>query len=101
MEFEPSSELVTLLLEVTLAVVLFTDATKINPSSWRADAFAPGRLLTWGFPLTALLGFIVAALMFSGPSVWEAALIGVILAPTDAALGQAVVTNPRVPRPIR
>ncbi len=100
-EFEPDSEMVTLLLEVTLAVVLFTDATTINASSWRLDAFVPGRLLTWGFPLTVLLGSVVAALMFDGLSVWEAALIGTILAPTDAALGQAVVTNPRVPRRIR
>jgi NhaP-type Na+/H+ or K+/H+ antiporter len=86
---------------VTLAVVLFTDATKINASNWRAEAFVPGRLLTWGLPLTVLFGAAVAAVMFTSLGIWEAALIGAILAPTDAALGQAVVTNPRVPQRIR
>ena len=61
----------------------------------------PGRLLTWGLPLTVMFGAVVAGLMFTSLSIWEAALIGAILAPTDAALGQAVVTNPRVPQRIR
>ena len=101
LDVEASSEQVTLLLEVTLAVVLFTDATKINAGNWRAEAFVPARLLTWGLPLTVMFGAVVAALMFTSLGIWEAALIGAILAPTDAALGQAVVTNPRVPQRIR
>jgi NhaP-type Na+/H+ or K+/H+ antiporter len=46
-------------------------------------------------------GTVLALIVFAGIAPWQAALIGVILAPTDAALGQAVVANPRVPAVIR
>jgi NhaP-type Na+/H+ or K+/H+ antiporter len=48
-----------------------------------------------------MAGWGLALLLFSDLSVWEAGLIAVILAPTDAALGQAVISNPRVPQRIR
>lgn len=92
---------VTLLFELTLSVVLFSDATTISSSNWRKDTSIPGRLLGVGLPLTILLGTIVAALLFTDLGIWEAAVIGAILAPTDASLGQAVVSNPRVPLRIR
>jgi NhaP-type Na+/H+ or K+/H+ antiporter len=92
---------INLLLEATLAIVLFSDATVINSSNWREEASIPGRLLTIGLPLTVAAGFVVAAMMFSNLGMWQVALIAAILAPTDAALGQAVISNPRVPQPIR
>jgi NhaP-type Na+/H+ or K+/H+ antiporter len=92
---------VTLLFEVTLAVVLFSDATTISSSDWRKDTSIPGRLLSIGLPLTILFGTIMAALLFTDLGIWEAAVIGAILAPTDASLGQAVISNPRVPLRIR
>lgn len=92
---------VRLLLEVTLVIVLFTDALAINTSRWREDASIPARLLGIGLPLTMLLGWGLAAVLAPDLGVWEAGLIGVLLAPTDAALGQAVVSNPRVPERIR
>jgi NhaP-type Na+/H+ or K+/H+ antiporter len=58
-------------------------------------------MLLVGMPLTIALGTVAAMLIFDGLDVWEAALLAAILAPTDAALGQAVVTNPRVPVRIR
>jgi len=97
----PSSEAVTTLLELTLAVVLFSDANAINSTAWRNEAFVPGRLLLVGMPLTIALGLGTAAIMFTDLGIWEAALIAAILAPTDASLGQAVISNPRVPRRIR
>ncbi|MGI9603042.1 MAG: cation:proton antiporter [Acidimicrobiales bacterium] len=100
-EAEPSAEAVTLLLEMTLAIVLFTDATAINSTAWRQEAFVPGRLLVVGLPLAILLGTGVASGLFSELGVWEAALIATILAPTDASLGQAVISNRRVPQRIR
>ena len=48
-----------------------------------------------------LAGTVAAVMVFGGLELWQAALIGVILAPTDAALGQAVVANPRVPGVVR
>jgi NhaP-type Na+/H+ or K+/H+ antiporter len=100
-ETEPNMESVTTLLEITLAVVLFSDANAINSTAWRKEAFIPGRLLVWGMPLTILLGLGAALALFTELGIWEAALIAAILAPTDASLGQAVISNPRVPQRIR
>ena len=94
-------ELVKTLLEATLVLVLFTDAMSINAKSWRKQAYIPERLLGIGLPLTIALGFIAALVLFGKLDVWEAALVGAILAPTDAALGLAVISNPRVPLSIR
>ncbi|MBT8246485.1 MAG: cation:proton antiporter [Acidimicrobiia bacterium] len=60
-----------------------------------------GRLLGIGLPLTIAVGAGFAVLLFTDLSVWEAAVIGAVIAPTDAALGQAVISNPRVPERIR
>jgi len=94
--------LTTVTFEVTLVLVLFTDAMAVNRgSSLRSEVALPGRLLVIGLPLTILLGWALAAVMFRELDFWEAAIVGAILAPTDAALGLAVVSNPRVPELIR
>ena len=98
---KPNPEAVTTLLEITLAIVLFSDANAINSTAWRTEAFVPGRLLLIGMPLTIALGVGAAVILFTGLGIWEAALIAAILAPTDASLGQAVISNPRVPQRIR
>lgn len=92
---------VNILFQGTLALLLFTDAAALHFSSWKQDAALPGRLLGIGLPLTIALGTVFAAVLFTDLSVWEAAIIGAITAPTDAALGQAVISNPRVPDRIR
>jgi sodium/hydrogen antiporter len=92
---------VLLLGEIALAIVLFTDAARINLPSLRQNEGLPLRLLGIGMPLTIVLGTAVAALVLTDLSFWEAAIVGTVLAPTDAALGQAVVSNPRVPARIR
>ncbi len=92
---------IDLVFQVTLVLVLFTDAAALHVSSWRRDAKLPGRMLGIGLPLTVALGAIVAAVLFTDLGFWEAAIIGAIIAPTDAALGQAVISNPRVPERIR
>jgi hypothetical protein len=43
---------VSLLLELTLALLLFTDATKVHVTSWETDMELPTRLLAIGMPLT-------------------------------------------------
>lgn len=92
---------VEFLLEVALALVLFVDALAISSGDWRAKRRLPARLLLVGMPLTMVLGWVVARALFPGLEPAEAALVGICLAPTDAALGQAVVTDPRVPAAIR
>jgi NhaP-type Na+/H+ or K+/H+ antiporter len=88
-------------LEITLAVVLFTDAYSVSHLDWKEDTTIPGRLLGIGLPVMMVAGTLVAVLVFPGLSILEAALLGVMLAPTDAALGTGVVSNPRVPVRIR
>ena len=89
------------LAEATLALVLFSDASSIDLRALRRGASVPLRLLGIGLPLTIALGALAAAVIFGELTFWEAVIVGVILAPTDAALGQAVVTEPRVPTRIR
>jgi len=100
-EFGVDDHAVLLLGEIALALVLFTDAARVNLFSFRQDEGLPLRLLGIGMPLTIVLGTATAALLLTDLSLWEAAIVGTVLAPTDAALGQAVVSNPRVPARIR
>ena len=95
------SEAVTLLLEVALVAVLFTDAAGVRWSVLRRDDALSLRLLGLGLPLTMLLGAIAAWMLLPGFTVWEWALVAVILAPTDAALGQPAIADPRVPASVR
>ena len=100
-EFELEGHTVLFLGEITLAIVLFTDAARIKLSSLRQNEGLPLRLLGIGMPLTIALGTAAAVLLLTDLTVWEAAIVGTVLAPTDAALGQAVVSNPRVPVRVR
>jgi len=92
---------VRILAEATLIVVLFTDAIRIDLGMLRTQVDLPGRLLGIGLPLTVIGGTVAAAWLLGGLGLWEAALVAAILTPTDAALGQAVVSNPRVPVRVR
>ena len=96
-----TSSAVRALAEATLALVLFCDASRIKLGHLRREAGVPARLLGIGLPLTIALGAVAAAAVFDVLTVGEALIPGVILAPTDAALGQSVVSEPRVPEPIR
>ncbi len=89
------------LAEVTLALVLFADASRVNVRALRADAALPARLLGIGLPLTIGAGAGAAALLFGGSGLWVAAAIGAIVAPTDAALGAAIMGDERVPSGVR
>jgi len=87
--------------EATLAVVLFSDASRIDLTALRRTLHIPARLLGVGLPLTILAGFAVALLVLPDLAWPEALLVAIILAPTDAALGQVVVTSKRLPVRIR
>jgi sodium/hydrogen antiporter len=100
-EFKLDDHTVLLVGEIALAIVLFTDAARTNLSALRENEALPLRLLGIGMPLTIALGTLVAALVLTDLTFWEAAIVATVLAPTDAALGQAVVSNPRVPVRIR
>ena len=89
------------LAEVTLVLLLFTDASRIDTKLLRRQHDIPVRLLLIGLPLTIALGALTGALIFPVLSIWQALLMAAVLAPTDAALGQAVVSDERVPVRIR
>ncbi len=97
----PNTEAVRLAVELTLALILFCDASTVNLRAAESDVGLPLRLLGIGLPLTIALGAVAAHVVFPSMSWSEAALISAILAPTDAALGVAVVTNTAVPARIR
>jgi sodium/hydrogen antiporter len=95
------SETTLIITELTLGVLLFADAATVQLREVKGDARLPVRLLVVGLPLTIALGTVAAKVLFPEAGWAAAALIASILAPTDAALGLAVVTNPVVPARIR
>ena len=100
-DISSTTSTVRALAEATLALVLFADASRIDFARLRREVSVPLRLLGLGLPLTIALGALGAAVILDQLTFGEALILAVILAPTDAALGQAVVTEPRVPGRIR
>lgn len=98
---EVNAETIRILAELTLALVLFTDAADADLGVLRKTLALPSRLLLLGLPFTILLGFGVGVLVFNDLSLFEVALLATMLAPTDAALGKGVITNPAVPNGVR
>jgi NhaP-type Na+/H+ or K+/H+ antiporter len=97
----PSHELVKALAEVTLVLVLFSDASRVGLRDLRADMGLCVRLLVIGLPLTIGLGTLLAWAMVGETNLWLALLVGAALAPTDAALGAGMMVNRAVPVRIR
>lgn len=89
------------LAEITLILVLFSDAAQVNLRLLLKDYTLPLRMLLIGMPLTILLGAAVAAWVSPAAPLALSFLLATILTPTDAALGQAVVSSPKVPVRIR
>ena len=91
-----------LIAEITLIIILFVDASLIPVNRLRETLSGiPTRLLGIGLPLTMVFGTLVGLVMFPQINIWLIAMIALILAPTDAALGQAVVKSDAVPARIR
>ena len=95
------TERIRALIEITLALVLFVDASSIAVRWFRTEWQYPARLLGIGLPLTVVLGTLVAALLFPGNDIWLMAVVGAALAPTDAALGVSIIENERIPLRLR
>ncbi|MFN2167881.1 MAG: cation:proton antiporter, partial [Anaerolineae bacterium] len=100
-ELDLHNEIVRVIAEMTLVLVLASDASRIDLRRLVREYNLPLRLLGIGLPLTMILGTLLAAAMFGDLPIWEAAIVAIILAPTDASLGQPVVSNPLVPSNIR
>ena len=95
------SESVRWIAEATLTVVLFSDASRIDLAAMRREYVVPLRLLAIGLPLTIVAGALAGIGVLGELAFIEVVLLSIVLAPTDAALGQAVVTDPRIPSRVR
>lgn len=89
------------LTELTLALLLFSDASRVNITMLRRDIGVPARLLGIGLPITVLLGALIAAWLFGDFSWALAGFVGAALAPTDAALSVQVINDDRIPMRVR
>jgi len=97
-----NTKVVQTVAEITLIIILFVDASLIKFSELKKVLSGiPARLLMIGLPLTMLLGTVLAQLLFPSYNIWALAMLALILSPTDAALGQAVVKSKNVPQRIK
>ena len=96
-----NANFLSVLAELTLALLLFVDAATADLKELGRSAVLPRRLLLISLPLTIGLGILAGATLFDTLTFIEIALLATILAPTDAALGKAVVTDKNVPNRIR
>jgi NhaP-type Na+/H+ or K+/H+ antiporter len=87
--------------EVTLALLLFADASRVSIAKVKRDFRFPARLLGVGLPLSIVLGSILAAWLLDDVSWALAGFVGATLAPTDAALSAQVINDERIPMRIR
>jgi NhaP-type Na+/H+ or K+/H+ antiporter len=101
LELEVEGEQVKLLAEITLTLVLFADASRISLRALHREYAVPLRLLGIGLPLTIAAGALIGAAVVPGIGLAEALVLAIVLACTDAALGQAVVSDERVPSRVR
>ena len=91
------SETVRTIAEITLALMLFHDAARIRLRVLWQESTLPARLLAIGLPLMIVFGALLGYVMFPSLGWIGAALVGTMLAPTDAALGEQVVSDERLP----
>lgn len=101
LELEGNLKASLFIAEMGLVLLLFTDASRLKLKNLRSLRRLPARLLSIGMLLTIFLGAAAALVIFPHLSIWEAGILAAILAPTDAGLGQVIVSSPRVPIRIR
>ena len=89
-----SLEIFLAIAELGLVLLLFVDASRVDLNLLKSAGTIPTRLLTVGMLLTIGLSMMAALILLGDLSIWEAGILAAILAPTDAGLGQAIVTNP-------
>ncbi|SFV52409.1 Na+/H+ antiporter [hydrothermal vent metagenome] len=98
----PNAEAVQIVAEIALIMVLFSDAAAINLTHLKKHWRLPSSLLFIAMPISIVITFLTAKLFFpEESSLYYLLLLALILAPTDAALGKAVVSDKSVPETIR
>ena len=92
---------IRIIVDFTLALILFIDAANANLEVLRKNMKIPARMLLVGMPLVILLGVVFGRYLFPGMPLFELCILATILAATDAALGKGVITNKAVPARVR
>jgi NhaP-type Na+/H+ or K+/H+ antiporter len=95
------ANMVTVLVEIALVLVLFSDAALLDLGLLKQSWKIPARLLFIGLPITVVAGTIAGKILFPQMPFLDLLLLALILTPTDAALGKAVVSDPIVPKTVR
>ena len=95
------AESIQVIAEVTLALVLFSDASRVNLAELRRDVGLPVRLLGIGLPLSVIVGAVLASVLLLDIPWGLAGFVGAALAPTDAALSIQVIEDKRIPIRLR
>ena len=94
------SSLILPIIELVLAIVLFSDAARTRLRVLYHSYQLPLLLLVVALPLTLLLGAVFAYWLL-GLSWLYAVLLAVIVTPTDAALCKGFITQKKVPAKLR
>ena len=101
LEIDLNTEIVTIIAEIALIIILFSDASSLKLKALKSEWGIPFRLLFIGLPITIAFATVVGMLVFPNESFIYILLMALLLAPTDAALGKAVVSDKSVPQKIR
>jgi NhaP-type Na+/H+ or K+/H+ antiporter len=101
MESETNTQSFTILAQLALTVILFNQAAMLDLRSVVRRGHVTFRLLVIGIPLSIILGTVVALLAMPVMPLWEAVCLAAIVAPTEAALIDALLEDRRIPQPVR
>ena len=101
LEAGPGTEGYTVLAQLALAVILFNQAANLRFDRMRLHGPVALRLLIVGIPLTVILGALTAVVLLPVLSWWEAVCLAAIVAPTEAALIEALLVDRRIPERVR
>lgn len=91
----------TVLAQLALTMILFNQAAKLRLNRIRLHGPVTLRLLIVGIPLTVLLGALTATVLLPVLPWWEAVCVAAIVAPTEAALIEALLEDRRIPERVR
>jgi NhaP-type Na+/H+ or K+/H+ antiporter len=97
LEVHDSEQVLYLIAEIALIILLFLDASRIDLRQLKKENVWPIRMLLIGLPLSIILGTLAGYMFFPHWPLAMIALVAAVLAPTDAARGEAVVSNKAVP----
>jgi NhaP-type Na+/H+ or K+/H+ antiporter len=98
---DPKSPAIVELIELALALTLFSDGMFVERELLRSNRGAVLRALALAMPITLVLLALVGKALFPALTWAEAFLLGAVLSPTDPVVTSAVVTSSRVPARVR